>query len=167
MFIKWNFVFFYSNGIYLIYFLFHNLTFQRKQKQRQLLGRLQDLLLGSKADEQTTCEVLDYFLRRLSSSQVASRVLAMKVINLKGTVHRSFLETWANELIHMTNTCPGFVSGAEWRSIEGRRRPISTNGGRLCGCWAPAWLPVASSRSAKAAVIWHCQGNDVHCSPAG
>lgn len=52
---------------------------QRQQKQRQLLGRLQDLLLGSKADEQTTCEVLDYFLRRLSSSQVASRVLAMKV----------------------------------------------------------------------------------------
>lgn len=52
---------------------------QRQQKQRQLLGRLQDLLLGPKADEQTTCEVLDYFLRRLSSSQVASRVLAMKV----------------------------------------------------------------------------------------
>lgn len=57
-----------------------NLYFcQRQQKQRQLLGRLQDLLLGPKADEQTTCEVLDYFLRRLSSSQVASRVLAMKV----------------------------------------------------------------------------------------
>lgn len=53
---------------------------QRQQKQRQLLGRLQDLLLGSKADEHTTCEVLDYFLRRLSSSQVASRVLAMKVV---------------------------------------------------------------------------------------
>ncbi len=53
---------------------------QRQQKQRQLLGRLQDLLLGPKADEQTTCEVLDYFLRRLSSSQVASRVLAMKVL---------------------------------------------------------------------------------------
>lgn len=52
---------------------------QRQQKQRQLLGRLQDLLLGPKADEQTTCEVLDYFLRRLSSTQVASRVLAMKV----------------------------------------------------------------------------------------
>lgn len=52
---------------------------QRQQKQRQLLGRLQDLLLGPKADEQTTCEVLDYFLRRLSSSQVASRVLAVKV----------------------------------------------------------------------------------------
>nr|EAL23941.1 DKFZP586J0619 protein [Homo sapiens] len=51
---------------------------QRQQKQRQLLGRLQDLLLGPKADEQTTCEVLDYFLRRLGSSQVASRVLAMK-----------------------------------------------------------------------------------------
>ncbi|MGH0122324.1 UNVERIFIED_CONTAM: hypothetical protein FKN15_003115, partial [Acipenser sinensis] len=54
----------------------------RLQKQRQLLGRLQDLLLGPKADEQTTCEVLDYFLRRLSSSQVASRVLAMKGLSL-------------------------------------------------------------------------------------
>lgn len=51
---------------------------QRQQKQRQLLGRLQDLLLGPKADEQTTCEVLDYFLRRLSSSQVSARILAMK-----------------------------------------------------------------------------------------
>nr|XP_015804103.2 integrator complex subunit 1 isoform X1 [Nothobranchius furzeri]XP_054596128.1 integrator complex subunit 1 isoform X1 [Nothobranchius furzeri] len=55
---------------------------QRQQKQRQLLGRLQDLLLGLTADEQTTCEVLDYFLRRLSSSQVASRVLAMKGLSL-------------------------------------------------------------------------------------
>ncbi|XP_051995791.1 integrator complex subunit 1 [Xyrauchen texanus] len=55
---------------------------QRQQKQRQLLGRLQDLLLGPKADEQTTCEVLDYFLRRLSSSQVASRVLAMQGLSL-------------------------------------------------------------------------------------
>ncbi|XP_056870857.1 integrator complex subunit 1 isoform X1 [Takifugu flavidus] len=55
---------------------------QRQQKQRQLLGRLQDLLLGPKADEQTTCEVLDYFLRRLSSSQVASRVLAVKGLSL-------------------------------------------------------------------------------------
>lgn len=57
---------------------------QRQQKQRQLLGRLQDLLLGPKADEQTTCEVLDYFLRRLGSSQVASRVLAMKVSVARG-----------------------------------------------------------------------------------
>ncbi|XP_045432794.1 integrator complex subunit 1 isoform X2 [Pipistrellus kuhlii] len=55
---------------------------QRQQKQQQLLGRLQDLLLGPKADEQTTCEVLDYFLRRLGSSQVASRVLAMKGLSL-------------------------------------------------------------------------------------
>ncbi|KAI2666094.1 Integrator complex subunit 1 [Labeo rohita] len=55
---------------------------KKRQKQRQLLGRLQDLLLGPKADEQTTCEVLDYFLRRLSSSQVASRVLAMKGLSL-------------------------------------------------------------------------------------
>ncbi|XP_053327489.1 integrator complex subunit 1 [Spea bombifrons] len=55
---------------------------QRQQKQRQLLSRLQDLLLGPKADEQTTCEVLDYFLRRLSSPQVASRVLAMKGLSM-------------------------------------------------------------------------------------
>ncbi|TKC49787.1 hypothetical protein EI555_002508 [Monodon monoceros] len=55
---------------------------QRQQKQRQLLGRLQDLLLGPRADEQTTCEVLDYFLRRLGSSQVASRVLATKGLSL-------------------------------------------------------------------------------------
>ncbi|KAM8962294.1 integrator complex subunit 1 isoform 2-T2 [Pelodytes ibericus] len=55
---------------------------QRQQKQRQLLRRLQDLLLGPKADEQTTCEVLDYFLRRLSSPQVASRVLAMKGLSM-------------------------------------------------------------------------------------
>ncbi|XP_067911980.1 integrator complex subunit 1 [Heterodontus francisci] len=64
---------------------------QRQQKQRQLLGRLQDLLLGSKADEQTTCEVLDYFLRRLSSPQVASRVLAMKGLSLVLTDSESSL----------------------------------------------------------------------------
>nr|XP_004666400.2 integrator complex subunit 1 isoform X2 [Jaculus jaculus] len=55
---------------------------QRQQKQRQLLGRLQGLLLGPKADGQTTCEVLDYFLRRLGSSQAASRGLAMKGLSL-------------------------------------------------------------------------------------
>uniref|UniRef100_A0A3B3QNR6 Integrator complex subunit 1 n=1 Tax=Paramormyrops kingsleyae TaxID=1676925 RepID=A0A3B3QNR6_9TELE len=55
---------------------------KRQQKQRQLLLRLQDLLLGPKADEQTTCEVLEYFLRRLSSPQAASRVLAMKGLSL-------------------------------------------------------------------------------------
>ncbi|XP_070617467.1 integrator complex subunit 1 isoform X1 [Erythrolamprus reginae] len=63
---------------------------QRQQKQRQLLGRLQEMLLGPTADEQTTCEVLDYFLRRLSSSQVASRVLAMKGLSLvlsEGALH--------------------------------------------------------------------------------
>ncbi|XP_073492849.1 integrator complex subunit 1 isoform X2 [Aquarana catesbeiana] len=59
---------------------------QRQQKQRQLLSRLQDLLLGPKADEQTTCEVLDYFLRRLSSPQVSSRVLAMKGLSMVLTV---------------------------------------------------------------------------------
>ncbi|XP_078095989.1 integrator complex subunit 1 [Mustelus asterias] len=64
---------------------------QRQQKQRQLLGRLQDLLLGSKADEQTTCEVLDYFLRRLSSPQVASRVLAMKGLSMVLTDSESSL----------------------------------------------------------------------------
>ena len=78
-----------------VYFFFSPLP-QRQQKQRQLLGRLQDLLLGPKADEQTTCEVLDYFLRRLSSSQVASRVLAMKVRHVGRT--RPQCESYINGL---------------------------------------------------------------------
>lgn len=78
---------------------------QRQQKQRQLLGRLQDLLLGPKADEQTTCEVLDYFLRRLGSSQVASRVLAMKVSvrDLLGLGKGCLCTLWVleiNSLVH-------------------------------------------------------------------
>ncbi|XP_069425770.1 integrator complex subunit 1 isoform X2 [Ovis canadensis] len=49
---------------------------ERRARKRQ------DLLLGPRADEQTTCEVLDYFLRRLGSSQVAARALAMKGLSL-------------------------------------------------------------------------------------
>uniref|UniRef100_A0A3Q3GD68 Integrator complex subunit 1 n=1 Tax=Labrus bergylta TaxID=56723 RepID=A0A3Q3GD68_9LABR len=56
---------------------------EQKQKKRQVSARAAaGSLLGPKADEQTTCEVLDYFLRRLSSSQVASRVLAIKGLSL-------------------------------------------------------------------------------------
>ncbi|MXQ94016.1 hypothetical protein E5288_WYG008464 [Bos mutus] len=52
------------------------------ESKEQKARKRQDLLLGPKADEQTTCEVLDYFLRRLGSSQVAARVLAMKGLSL-------------------------------------------------------------------------------------
>uniref|UniRef100_A0A8C4SG15 Integrator complex subunit 1 n=1 Tax=Erpetoichthys calabaricus TaxID=27687 RepID=A0A8C4SG15_ERPCA len=44
-------------------------------KARQLLGRLQDLLLGPKADEQTTCEVLDIFLNFICLLKGLSLVL--------------------------------------------------------------------------------------------
>ncbi|XP_066129613.1 integrator complex subunit 1 isoform X1 [Saccopteryx bilineata] len=97
---------------------------QRQQKQRQLLGRLQDLLLGPKADEQTTCEVLDYFLRRLGSSQVASRVLAMKGLSLVlsegGLRDREEKEPPAEEDSREAETLPGY----QWLLRDLPRLPL-------------------------------------------
>lgn len=99
------------------FFLLSLSLHQRQQKQRQLLGRLQDLLLGPKADEQTTCEVLDYFLRRLSSSQVASRVLAMKVHYKRQDTHKyeCFIDLLRRciHLLWLFCCCSGSVSGAD------------------------------------------------------
>uniref|UniRef100_UPI00358F4073 integrator complex subunit 1 n=1 Tax=Myxine glutinosa TaxID=7769 RepID=UPI00358F4073 len=53
----------------------------KASKQRQLLARLQDLLQASSA-ELTTHEVLDYFLRRLSSPQAATRSLALQGLSM-------------------------------------------------------------------------------------
>ncbi|XP_061404832.1 integrator complex subunit 1 [Lethenteron reissneri] len=50
----------------------------KRRKQKQLLSRLRELLQGPRAAEHTTTEVLDYFLRRLSSQQAAARHLAIK-----------------------------------------------------------------------------------------
>lgn len=112
---------------------------QRQQKQRQLLGRLQDLLLGPKADEQTTCEVLDYFLRRLGSSQVASRVLAMKV-----SPQPACLLPWASG--HLQR-----VRGLLWRARRPPQQPARllcfggpAPGGRPAGGLGPADGPVCS-----------------------
>jgi hypothetical protein len=44
-----------------------------------LLQHLQTVLTDVKQDPQAPCEVLEYFLRRLSSPQTASRAQAIKV----------------------------------------------------------------------------------------
>ena len=53
--------------------------FQKQKKQEQLLSRLQVLLHSPTSDPRTLCEVLDYFLRKLSSSQSSNRDMAVKV----------------------------------------------------------------------------------------
>jgi len=53
--------------------------FQKLRKQQQLLSRLQSLVHDPDADGTTTQEVLDYFLKRLASTQAANRTLAVKV----------------------------------------------------------------------------------------
>lgn len=50
------------------------------KKQQQLLSRLQTLVHNSNVDSTTTHEVMDYFLKRLSSTQAANRALATKVL---------------------------------------------------------------------------------------
>lgn len=50
----------------------------KKRKQQQLLQHLQKLLRNPEEDVQATCEVLDYFMRRLSSQQQSARMLATK-----------------------------------------------------------------------------------------
>ncbi|XP_006889666.1 PREDICTED: integrator complex subunit 1 [Elephantulus edwardii] len=96
---------------------------QRQQKQRQLLGRLQDLLLGPKADEQTTCEVLDYFLRRLSSSQLASRVLATKGLSLVLS-DGSLREGEEKELPAEEDGEPEMLQGYQWLLRDLPRLPL-------------------------------------------
>ena len=44
-----------------------------------MLGRLRSLLFGNEADAESTGEVLEYFMRRLSSVQTAERDSAVKV----------------------------------------------------------------------------------------
>ncbi|XP_072029946.1 integrator complex subunit 1-like isoform X2 [Amphiura filiformis] len=55
---------------------------QKIHKQEQLLSRLQTLVWGDDAQPQVTCEVLDYFLRRLSSQQPSSGQLAAKGLSM-------------------------------------------------------------------------------------
>ena len=55
------------------------LHLQKVKKQQQLLSRLQALVHNADTDSSTTHEVMDYFLKRLSSTQASNRALATKV----------------------------------------------------------------------------------------
>nr|XP_058960995.1 integrator complex subunit 1-like isoform X3 [Pocillopora verrucosa] len=55
---------------------------KRVDIQRHVLGRLRSLLFGSEADADSTGEVLEYFMRRLSSVQTAERDSAVKGLEL-------------------------------------------------------------------------------------
>ncbi|XP_069674723.1 integrator complex subunit 1 isoform X2 [Periplaneta americana] len=55
---------------------------EKQHKHQQLLQHLQMVLTDAKQDPQAPCEVLEYFLRRLSSSQAASRSQAIKGLKL-------------------------------------------------------------------------------------
>ena len=52
---------------------------EKQHKHQQLLQHLQMVLTDVNQDPQAPCEVLEYFLRRLSSSQATSRAQAIKV----------------------------------------------------------------------------------------
>lgn len=49
--------------------------------QKHVLARLRSLLFGTSADAESTVEVLEYFMRRLSSAQTPERDSAVKVID--------------------------------------------------------------------------------------
>lgn len=51
---------------------------QKLKKKEQLLQHLQNLIHGESAQEDTAAQVLDYFLKRLSSQQPSNRFLAIK-----------------------------------------------------------------------------------------
>ncbi|KAK2152727.1 hypothetical protein LSH36_320g00001 [Paralvinella palmiformis] len=54
----------------------------KHHKHQQLLGRLQTLLHSSTSDARTICEVLGYFLKRLSSQTRNNRLLAVKGLSM-------------------------------------------------------------------------------------
>ncbi|XP_029649485.1 integrator complex subunit 1 isoform X1 [Octopus sinensis] len=55
---------------------------RKMKKQEQLLAKLQMLVHSPSSDSTTTFEVMDYFFKRLSSSQASSRSLAIKGLSL-------------------------------------------------------------------------------------
>uniref|UniRef100_T1J830 Uncharacterized protein n=1 Tax=Strigamia maritima TaxID=126957 RepID=T1J830_STRMM len=62
---------------------------EKERKQKQLLKHLQSLLYESDEDSRPTAEVVDYFLRRLSSQQSIARTQAMKGLTLVVTPEKS------------------------------------------------------------------------------
>ncbi|XP_048256851.1 integrator complex subunit 1-like [Haliotis rufescens] len=55
---------------------------EKLKKQRQLLSRLQEMVHGTSSDSSTMFQVLDYFLKRLSSTQSVSRSQAIKGLSM-------------------------------------------------------------------------------------
>lgn len=58
-------------------------TVDKQHKQQQLVGHLRSVLMDPNQDPNAPCEVLEYFLRRLHSTQSASRLQAIKVMTVK------------------------------------------------------------------------------------
>lgn len=70
-------------------FLLSNSSSMENHREIELLNYLRDLLNDESGDHQTSCEVLEYFLRRLSSPLKQSRVNAIKGLQLlMKTLHK-------------------------------------------------------------------------------
>ena len=76
--------------------------------QRHVLGRLRSLLFDNEADAESTGEVLEYFMRRLSSVQTAERDSAVKV-----QFNFVFHYTMTASSVSVTKSCTvvGYPSG--------------------------------------------------------
>ena len=57
-------------------------SIEKQPKHQQLLNHLRGVLLDPKLDPQAPCEILEYFLRRLSSTLMSSRTQAIKGLQL-------------------------------------------------------------------------------------
>lgn len=97
-------------------FLLSNAGAMENQRDIELLNYLQNLLSDESADHQTSCEVLEYFLRRLASPSKQSRVNAIKGLQLLlKTVHNDneVLQVGQDEsewLLHHLPMIPHFPS---------------------------------------------------------
>ncbi|XP_038064280.1 integrator complex subunit 1-like [Patiria miniata] len=86
---------------------------QRIDKQEQLLSRLQTLVRGPDSQASTCCEVMDYFLRRLSSQQQASRSLAAKGLMMVLSVPED-KNTTEEDTEDPPWACPTLMASHEW-----------------------------------------------------
>lgn len=63
-------------------FLLSNPIGANTPREQELMLYLQNLLLDSEVEHQTTCEVIEYFLRRLSSTSRQSRASAIRALKI-------------------------------------------------------------------------------------
>ena len=64
--------------MHVIMCFLHSLP-QAQEQHKQLIGQLQNLLLGPQSSPQTCLEVLEYFFDKLTLSHLTPRNLAIKV----------------------------------------------------------------------------------------